>query len=34
MRSVRRSHVRQGVLGGRLEVFADWRKDELIILRS
>jgi len=26
-----RSHVRQGVLGGRLEVYAHWRKDELII---
>jgi hypothetical protein len=26
-----RSHVRQGVLGGRLEVFAHWREDELII---
>ena len=26
-----RSHVRQGVLGGRLEVLARWRKDELII---
>jgi hypothetical protein len=26
-----RSHVRQGVLGGRLEALAHWRKDELII---
>jgi len=26
-----RAHVRQGVLGGRLEVLASWRKDELII---
>jgi hypothetical protein len=26
-----RSHVRQGVLGGRLEVLAHWRKDELVI---
>jgi hypothetical protein len=26
-----RSRVRQGVLGGRLEALAHWRKDELII---
>ena len=26
-----RSHVRQGVLGGRLEVLAHWRGDELVI---
>ncbi len=26
-----RSHARQGVLGGRLEALAQWRKDELII---
>lgn len=26
-----RWHARQGVLGGRLEVFAHWQKDELII---
>ena len=26
-----RAHVRQGVLGGRLEVLANWRRDELII---